>query len=107
AAGRYQLLWTTWQDWAARAGVDERSFSPENQDRAVYRFLISQDLQPMLHEGRAESAFCQLGEASVWTSMPCGGEPNRHTDDVLSLYEEFLEQEQQQVAIAEERSKSS
>lgn len=93
AAGRYQLLSTTWQDWAARAGLDSHSFSPENQDRAVYRFLASRDVQPLLQAGRADSAFCKLGKAAIWTSMPCGAEPNRHTASVVGLYEQFLEQE--------------
>ena len=35
AAGRYQMVWTTWKDAAALAGVDPKDFSPANQDRAA------------------------------------------------------------------------
>ncbi|MEM6447311.1 MAG: glycoside hydrolase family protein [Cyanobacteria bacterium P01_D01_bin.123] len=107
AAGRYQMLWSTWQDWASRAGIDTRSFSPENQDLAVYQFLASRNVQPLLHSGRAHSAFCELGRAAIWTSMPCGTETNRHTASLLSLYEQFLEQERQRMAIASQQPKSS
>ena len=35
AAGRYQMVWTTWRQAAALAGVDPKDFSPANQDRAA------------------------------------------------------------------------
>ena len=35
AAGRYQMVWTTWREAAALAGVDPKDFSPANQDRAA------------------------------------------------------------------------
>ena len=35
AAGRYQMVWTTWLQAAALAGVDPRDFSPANQDLAA------------------------------------------------------------------------
>ena len=35
AAGRYQMLWTTWENAAKSAGIDPADFSPANQDLAA------------------------------------------------------------------------
>lgn len=35
AAGRYQMLWTTWENAAKSAGIDPTDFSPANQDLAA------------------------------------------------------------------------
>jgi muramidase (phage lysozyme) len=93
AAGRYQLLSTTWEEWATVAGLDSRNFAPDRQDLAVYHYLSRLGLQSYLQNNQAKRAFCQLGRASVWTSVPCGKERNRHTAGVLSYYRYFLAQE--------------
>ena len=35
AAGRYQMIWTTWNAAAKSAGLDPADFSPANQDRVA------------------------------------------------------------------------
>ena len=35
AAGRYQMLWTTWENAAKSAGINPADFSPANQDLAA------------------------------------------------------------------------
>jgi len=35
AAGRYQMIWTTWNAAAKSAGLDPEDFSPANQDRVA------------------------------------------------------------------------
>jgi hypothetical protein len=55
AAGRYQMLYTTWQAAAKLAGVDPEDFSPANQDQAAlalaqqsYKNKFSGDLNAAL-----------------------------------------------------------
>ena len=47
AAGRYQMIWTTWKTAAQLAGVDPYDFSPENQDRAA--LALGKDLYQRKH----------------------------------------------------------
>lgn len=98
AAGRYQLLSTTWAEKVARYGVVEGfpSFTPVNQDAVVYAWLRdpdawNMDLESHLRAGEIQPVLAAL--SSTWTSLGQGIEPNVWTPWLPMLYRYFLRQE--------------
>jgi hypothetical protein len=78
AAGRYQMLWTTWQAAAKSAGVDPGDFSPANQDRAAlalaqqsYKNKFGGDLNTALTDpSKASQVIAGLTPWSVQSGGP-------------------------------------
>ncbi len=92
AAGRYQFLGSTWNQYANMMGLSD--FSPANQDRAAwqlaadtYRANTGQDLDAVLQSGDPE-AIAGVGGAlsKVWTSLPGGIEQGTNTNRFVSAF---------------------
>jgi muramidase (phage lysozyme) len=83
AAGRYQMLYSTWLE--AKNALGLKDFSPESQDKAAwwlaqrdYKKKTGRDLQTDLKSGD-EKIFNGIGPAlsGTWTSLPGGIEASR------------------------------
>jgi spore germination protein YaaH len=77
AAGRYQMLWTTWEQAAKSAGIDPTDFSPANQDRAAlalaqqsYKKKFGSDLNTALTD---PSKYSQVVAGLTPWSVQAGG----------------------------------
>jgi len=85
AAGRYQFISTTWDQYK-RPGA---KFTPEEQDLAAYKLAIAaygygeQGLLKALRENPLKVANKLSG---TWTSLPGGIEPNNATNGFLNRY---------------------
>ena len=106
AAGRYQMLTTTWQEMAHRyhPGPDgflfwhSYSFQPEYQDAVVYGWLSDRDawgvdISALLREGQLDQVLWLL--SGTWTSLGYGIEDNMMTDSLPEIYEQMLAEELQ------------
>jgi muramidase (phage lysozyme) len=103
AFGRYQMLSTTWNEWAAasniplaQAGTNSRgepyyNMSPVNQDRAVAGYLRRQGVEGMLKSGNVQGAVSRT--AGTWSSLPGGSQPNDRTSSFYATYERMLAEE--------------
>ncbi|MEM9214005.1 MAG: peptidoglycan DD-metalloendopeptidase family protein [Cyanobacteria bacterium P01_F01_bin.150] len=87
AAGRYQFIDTTWNQYSRDLGL--RDFSPASQDKAAIAVLANNDVPGMLERGAIEQAFCAVG--NVWASLPCNsyGQPQENSDELVQKYYEF------------------
>ncbi|MBD3881186.1 glycoside hydrolase family protein [Phormidium tenue FACHB-886] len=106
AAGRYQMLTTT---WAAKAEAyhpqnnslmfwQPYSFQPEYQDEVVYRWLDDPsawgvNLSQLLQEGQVNEVLRVL--SPTWTSLGYGIETNDMSSALPQIYEEMLQEELQ------------
>jgi muramidase (phage lysozyme) len=103
AAGRYQMLTTT---WVAKAQAyhpeppffpwEGYSFAPEFQDEVTYRWLNDPhawgaDLSQMLKEGRVSEVLRLL--SPTWTSLGYGIETNSVSNDLPEIYNQMLREE--------------
>lgn len=106
AAGRYQMLTTTWMSKAQEYHPQspffffwqDYSFEPEFQDEVVYNWLNDSsawgtDLSQLLREGRLNEVLEIL--SPTWTSLGYGIESNSMTDLLPQIYEEMLQEELQ------------
>ncbi|HEY9661523.1 MAG TPA: glycoside hydrolase family protein, partial [Allocoleopsis sp.] len=104
AAGRYQMLTTTWLSKAAEYHPEhpfvffwqDYSFEPEYQDEVVYRWLSDpsawgEDLSQLLREGRLQEVLEIL--SPTWTSLGYGIESNTMTDSLPHIYDKMLQEE--------------
>ncbi len=104
AAGRYQMLNTTWAEKARRYHAEEKgwpwdryySFAPLQQDRVVYNWLNDQkawnmDLAGELRQGHVEVVRKRLSR--TWTSLGYGIENNAVTPQLASIYDKILKEE--------------
>jgi len=95
AAGRYQFLSSTWDQYK-RPGA---KFTPEEQDLAAYRLAIAaygygeQGLLKALREDPLKVANKLSG---TWTSLPGGIEPNNATNGFLNRYNASVKRYRQQ-----------
>jgi len=111
AFGRYQMLSTTWSEWARQAdvpvaqdGINAKGaayydMSPEYQDLAVLRFLQRKGIEELLQEGKLHTAMGSRA-AHQWTSVPGALQPNGRTPKFVKVYEALLKEER---AAAEDR----
>ena len=95
AAGRYQFISTTWDQYK-RPGA---KFTPEEQDLAAYRLAIAaygygeQGLLKALREDPLKVANKLSG---TWTSLPGGIEPNNATNGFVNRYNASVKRYRQQ-----------
>ena len=102
AAGRYQLLNSTWTALALRyhpdrvPGVTEDSklsFEPVYQDQVVYAWLADTrvwrtDLSALLRQGKTQTVLRRL--SGTWTSLGYGIESNSMSAELPSIYKRVL-----------------
>lgn len=105
AAGRYQMLTTTWLNQAELYHPQNSlffwqsySFEPVYQDEVVYRWLNDPhawgvDLAELLRGGHIHEVLQIL--SPTWTSLGYGIEPNSMTDALPAIYEQMLQEELQ------------
>jgi muramidase (phage lysozyme) len=104
AAGRYQIINTTWFQIAPRyhpkpmqmmfwAGY---SFEPENQDLVIYRWLNDAkvwkvDISQLLRQGKLSEVLRRL--SPTWTSLGYGIETNSVSSSLPKVYQTMLKEE--------------
>jgi muramidase (phage lysozyme) len=106
AAGRYQMLTTTWLDKSQEYHPQSEgflfwesySFAPEFQDEVVYNWLSDSsawgtDISQLLREGRIHDVLYLL--SPTWTSLGYGIEDNDMSSALPQIYEEVLQEELQ------------
>jgi muramidase (phage lysozyme) len=104
AAGRYQMLNTTWAEKARRYKAEEigwpwdrhYSFSPLQQDLVMYKWLNDpkawgMDLAAELRKGNVENVRKRLSR--TWTSLGYGIENNAVTPQLAIIYQKILKEE--------------
>ena len=105
AAGRYQLLFGTWIELAARYHPDrtddaldavDLSFSALDQDRVVYAWLADprawrQDIAAQLRQGRIQPVLRRL--SGTWTSLGHGIETNTMSRALPGVYQRLIKDE--------------
>jgi muramidase (phage lysozyme) len=111
AAGRYQLLYGTWQQLAVRhhparrAGQEDASglsFSPADQDAVVLGWLSDPrawgvDLSGQLRRGQVAGVLRRLSR--TWTSLGYGIENNSMSRSLPRIYQDVLRDELEQAAL--------
>lgn len=106
AAGRYQMLNTTWQEKARRYHPQppgfrfwaSYSFEPEFQDAVVYAWLSDSqawgtDISKLLRQGQFQQVQKLL--SGTWTSVGYGIEDNSITQRLPAIYRQMLQEELQ------------
>jgi muramidase (phage lysozyme) len=91
AAGRYQMLWSTWSNQAKKLGIDPKEFTPENQDRVAwslaqdtYRARTKRDLAEDLKDpNKVASITSTLGP--TWKAL-LGGRQDSGLASRLAAY---------------------
>lgn len=105
AAGRYQLLFGTWIELAARYHPNRTddaldavglSFSALHQDMVVHDWLADPrawrlDIAAQLRQGRVQPVLRRLSGA--WTSLGYGIENNKMSSELPGLYQRLLKGE--------------
>ena len=104
AAGRYQMLNTTWQQQATRYHPQpdrfifwkSYSFEPKFQDAVVYAWLSDAqvwgtDISELLRQGKLDQVFRRL--SGTWTSLGYGIENNSTTKRLPVVYKKMLREE--------------
>jgi muramidase (phage lysozyme) len=107
AAGRYQMLNTTWEEKAQRyhphpSGLlfwKSYSFEPEFQDAVVHAWLNDPqawgvNLAERLRQGKLNEVRRRL--SGTWTSLGYGIESNSMTGQLPKIYQQMLREELQQ-----------
>ena len=86
AAGRYQFLSTTWDQYKPA-----KEFTPENQDIAAYRLAIATygyGESGLVTDLKKDPLKVANKLSKTWTSLPGGIEPNNATNGFLSRYKD-------------------
>lgn len=104
AAGRYQMLNTTWREKAQRYHPqppgfmfwESYSFMPEFQDTVVHAWLSDSqawgtDISALLRQGKLNQVLRRL--SSTWTSLGYGIEDNSNTRRLPAVYQKMLQEE--------------
>lgn len=106
AAGRYQMLTTTWYETAKSYHPNPSkilfwefySFEPKFQDAVVYAWLNDPtawglNIPQLLREGKIEKVLRVL--SNTWTSLGYGIEDNSMTEYLPAIYKQMLQEELQ------------
>ncbi|MEP0783004.1 MULTISPECIES: glycoside hydrolase family protein [unclassified Coleofasciculus] len=106
AAGRYQMLNTTWLEKAQRYHPQPSefmfwhsySFEPQFQDAVVYAWLSDRkawkvDISKLLRQGKLKKVLRLL--SGTWTSLGYGIETNSMSGKLPEIYEQMLKEELQ------------
>ncbi|MBI5398108.1 glycoside hydrolase family 104 protein [Candidatus Woesearchaeota archaeon] len=98
AAGRYQFLSSTWKNWANQYGVPLDQFTPENQDKVVYKELERLGVGKMLAENNLDAALKRTN--GIWASLPGSkyGQRTEKRDDFERFYNALLAEEKGQAS---------
>ncbi|RCJ34116.1 glycoside hydrolase [Nostoc minutum NIES-26] len=104
AAGRYQIINTTWYNIAPRYHPNPKrlmfwvsySFEPEYQDLVVYRWLNDSqvwgtDIGQLLRQGKLNEVLRRL--SPTWTSLGYGIETNSISSSLPKIYQTMLQEE--------------
>lgn len=105
AAGRYQLLSTTWDEKVQQyhpehsqnaSDMVSESFQPKQQDAVVYAWLSDQDawgidINNELEKGNLDEVLKHL--SATWTSLGYGIETNSVTSQLPKIYQKALAEE--------------
>jgi len=104
AAGRYQIINTTWYRIAPRYHPNPTrfmfwanySFAPEYQDAVVYSWLSDRkvwgaDISQLLHQGKLNEVLKRL--SPTWTSLGYGIETNSVSRYLPNIYQKNLQEE--------------
>ncbi|WP_313934837.1 MULTISPECIES: glycoside hydrolase family protein [unclassified Nostoc] len=104
AAGRYQIINTTWYNIAPRYHPDPMkmvfwtsySFEPEYQDLVIYRWLNDSkvwgvNISQLLRQGKINEVLRRL--SPTWTSLGYGIETNTVSKSLPSIYQKMLQEE--------------
>jgi muramidase (phage lysozyme) len=104
AAGRYQIINTTWYHIAPRYHPKAMklmfwtnySFEAEYQDIVVYRWLNDSkvwgvDISQLLHQGKLNDVLRRL--SPTWTSLGYGIETNSVSNSLPKIYQKMLQEE--------------
>ncbi|BAY01061.1 family 24 glycoside hydrolase [Anabaena cylindrica PCC 7122] len=104
AAGRYQIINTTWYQIAPRYHPkptqlmlwSSYSFEPEYQDVVVYRWLNDSrvwgtDISQLLRQKKLDEVLKRL--SPTWTSLGYGIETNSNTRFLPQVYRKLLQEE--------------
>ncbi len=104
AAGRYQIINTTWYQIAPRYHPKPMqimfwavySFEAEYQDVVVYRWLSDSqfwgiDISQLLHQGKLNDVLRRL--SPTWTSLGYGIETNSVSKSLPKIYQKILQEE--------------
>ncbi|MFN6456160.1 MAG: muramidase [Nostoc sp. EfeVER01] len=104
AAGRYQILTTTWQEKLKKyhhkffnsSSANLESFEPQIQDKVVYAWLNDYhvwgvDIGVMLKQGKLNQVLQLL--SGTWTSLGYGTENNQVTPLLSQVYQRVLAEE--------------
>ncbi|WP_256871934.1 glycoside hydrolase family protein [Nostoc sp. TCL26-01] len=104
AAGRYQIINTTWFQIAPRYHPKPNqmmfwsaySFEPEYQDLVVYRWLNDErvwnvDISQLLRQGKINDVLRRL--SPTWTSLGYGIETNSVSSSLPKIYQRMLQEE--------------
>jgi muramidase (phage lysozyme) len=90
AAGRYQFLSTTWDQYKPA-----KEFTPENQDIAAYNLAIAAygyGESGLLKDLREDPLKVANKLSGTWTSLPGGIERNNATDGFLDRFEKSVKE---------------
>ncbi|MBD6615300.1 muramidase [Komarekiella sp. 'clone 1'] len=104
AAGRYQILTTTWQEKLKKyhhkffnsSSANLESFEPQIQDKVVYAWLNDHhfwgvDIAVLLKQGKLNQVLQLL--SGTWTSLGYGTENNQVTPLLSQVYQQVLAEE--------------
>jgi muramidase (phage lysozyme) len=104
AAGRYQIINTTWYQLAPRYHPNPTnlmfwvsySFEAEYQDKVIYRWLSDSqvwgtDISQQLHQGNLNDVLRRL--SPTWTSLGYGIESNSMSRQLPQIYQRILQDE--------------
>lgn len=87
AAGRYQFISTTWDQYAKQLGL--KDFSPANQDRAAWQLAVNAygyGVSGIIKDLQSNPLKVANKLSGTWTSLPGGKERNNATDGFVGRY---------------------